>query len=562
MLITLLTTLACAAPASNHYPFPMQLQRGSNGELPALVLTPGALDPLEPLAQIVLTGAPLADGRLVNLQLERADPDTQGIVVAVDGRPVAGGLALHGSSWAGKVEGEPDSSVFLGFSPLGSRGWIYSQGEYHHVLAQPGTDGEWSHSLSRLASESQLEALGVHASIDCGTDQLYAGRRIPNPPRNGAPRSMITTTTLVCRQAIETDYQLYQDFGLNLAAEQAYVGQLLGAANQRYVEQINTVLNIVYLGFHTNSNDGWTSGDTGSGSGAMLYEFQAAWAGNLPNGANLAHFLSGASLGGGVAWVGVLCNSSYGFAVSGNITLQGGLTPFPVVQGPLNWDFMVFTHETGHNFGSWHTHDWCPVPLDECAPAGYFGACQTQQVCIPNGTLMSYCHLCSGGMNNIYPYFHQACADVMRQAAESSCLGGWCTGPASYCTGGLNQTGLPALMNGSGSTNISANSFTLIASQLPPNKTGFFYYGTDAVQIPLGNGFRCIGGSQLFRLPPQSSGPNGVIARQLDFTQPPFGSGPGQILPGTLWRFQCYYRDTGFGTGFNLSEGLAVPFCL
>jgi hypothetical protein len=174
---------------------------------------------------------------------------------------------------------------------------------------------------------------------------------------------------------------------------------------------------------------------------------------------------------------------------------------------------------------------------------------------------MSYCHLCSGGMNNVYPYFHQACADVMRQEAEASCLGSWCTGPASYCTGGINQTGFPAVIAGSGSTDLSLNSFTLTASQLPPNKMGFFLYGRDAVQLPFGNGFRCVGGSQLFRLSPQSSGPNGVITRLLDFNLPPMSGGPGEILPGTLWRFQCYYRDTGYGAGFNLTDGLAVPFC-
>ena len=164
----------------------------------------------------------------------------------------------------------------------------------------------------------------------------------------------------------------------------------------------------------------------------------------------------------------------------------------------------------------------------------------------------------------LYPFqahFHQACVDVMRTAVENSCLGDWCTGPSSYCTSAPNQTGLPGLIAGSGSTNLSDNAFTLTANQLPPNKSGLFFAGRDAVQIPLGNGLRCVGGSQLFRLPAQSSGPSGVITRTLDFTAAPFASGPGQILPGTLWRFQCYYRDTGFGAGLNLTDGLAVPFC-
>ncbi len=561
MLISLLSTILCGAPVTERFPFPMQLQHSSVAELPVLVLAPDELERIEPLTEIVLTGAPLADGRFVDLLLERADASSEDIQVVVDGQPVAGLLARHGSSWAGRIEGEPNSSVFLGFSAYGSRGWIYSQGEYHHVLAQPGNDGLWEHSISRLVSQSELEALGVRAQIDCDMEQLYALGQLPKPQQSGQPLTTATTTTLVCRQAVETDYQLFQAFGGNLTAEQVYVGQLMGAASQRYVEQLNTVLDIVYLGFHTNSNDGWTSGDTSAGSVAMLYEFQAAWAGSLPNGANLAAFLSGASLGGGVAWLDTLCDSTYGFSVSGNITLQGGLTPFPVVQGPLNWDFMVFTHELGHNFGSPHTHDWCPAPLDQCAPAGSFGSCQTQQACTSSGTIMSYCHLCSGGMNNIYPYFHPTCADLMRLEAENSCLGNWCTGPAGYCTAGVNQTGFSGAIVASGSTGLAANSFMLTASQLPQNMTALFFYGIDAVQIPLGNGFRCVGGSSLFRLPAQSSGANGVITQQLDFTQLPFSSGPGQILPGTLWHFQCYYRDTGFGAGFNFTDALAVPFC-
>src|SRR5262245_5785192 len=187
MLITLLTTLSVSTPS---LPFPMQLERGAGGELPALVLQPGALDALEPLAQVVLSGAPLADGRRVELRLERADPDTQGLVVAIDGQAVRGGLALRGSSWAGKVEGEPESSVFFGFSPWGTRGWIYSHGEYHHVLAQPGLDGQWQHSLSRLVTETQLQALGVRANLDCGMEQLYAPGQLPQNQSVGQPHPM------------------------------------------------------------------------------------------------------------------------------------------------------------------------------------------------------------------------------------------------------------------------------------------------------------------------------------------------------------------------------------
>ncbi|MEZ6019495.1 MAG: M12 family metallo-peptidase [Planctomycetota bacterium] len=97
--------------------------------------------------------------------------------------------------------------------------------------------------------------------------------------------------------------------------------------------------------------------------------------------------MSGASLGGGVAYLDVLCNQNYGFGVSGNMT---GGTQFPVSQSSNTWDFVVMAHEIGHNFSTSHTHNYCP-PLDQCPPSQYFGQCQNSQVCISNGTIMSYC---------------------------------------------------------------------------------------------------------------------------------------------------------------------------
>ena len=175
---------------------------------------------------------------------------------------------------------------------------------------------------------------------------------------------------------METDYQLFQVFG-GLSPMTTYVTTLLAYGSSRYSGQINTTLTYPYLQFYTNSNDPWNTQDSGGSSVDLLYEFQAAWAGNVPNDCVLGHFLSGAGLGGGVAWLDVLCNNTYNFGVSGNI--NGNLN-FPVVQGPDQWDAMVWLHEIGHNFDALHTHDYCP-PLDECAPSGYFGSCQSQQNC-------------------------------------------------------------------------------------------------------------------------------------------------------------------------------------
>jgi hypothetical protein len=150
--------------------------------------------------------------------------------------------------------------------------------------------------------------------------------------------------------------------------------------------------------------------ESGGTSIDMLNEFASAWSGNVPGGAVLGHFVSGANLGGGVAVLGVLCDTSHTatFAVSGNMH---GQTPFPIAVGPLNWDFMVVAHETGHNFNSPHTHSYTP-PIDNCAGG----------VCISNGTIMSYCHLCSGGLSNVTTYFHEPTVVNVMKAHAASCL--------------------------------------------------------------------------------------------------------------------------------------------
>src|SRR2546427_678228 len=73
----------------------------------------------------------------------------------------------------------------------------------------------------------------------------------------------------------------------------------------------------------------------------------------------VVHFVSGKSVQGGVAYIDVLCNASYGYGVS---QVYGSLD---LSQPSQIWDALVFTHELGHNFGTPHTHCYSP-PLDKC----------------------------------------------------------------------------------------------------------------------------------------------------------------------------------------------------
>ncbi|MDP6763971.1 MAG: PQQ-dependent sugar dehydrogenase, partial [Planctomycetota bacterium] len=138
-----------------------------------------------------------------------------------------------------------------------------------------------------------------------------------------------------------------------------------------------------------------------------------------------------------------------------------------------------------------------------------------------------------------------------------------CAGDSQhFCDTAPNSAGPGASMASNQETSISANLFEIRAWGAVPGESGLFFYGPNEIQLPFGEGFRCVGGP-IFRLdPPAPVGSGGQIVRPVDMTAPPAGLGPGLIEPGDTWKFQLWYRDPGGGpAGFNLSDGLSVDFC-
>jgi hypothetical protein len=545
-LLHLVPFVLAAAPAfaggTARFPFPMQAV-GAELELRADVALAIAGE-----ESVLLAGVPLPGGA-VDVLLRRARADLSDLEVRLDGARIRLPEDPFASTWRGRIAGIPDSDVVLGFSSAGTRGWIQSGTDLWHLLASAGPD--WTWNRARFATEDELLRGGALPPAGCDA-RPAPGQGRSAPVAHGL--SVTSGDTRLCRVAIETDFQLYQRFG-NVSALTAYLGQLLDATSARFDADVGTRIQVVQLGLHSTSNDGWTSGDTGSGAGAMLDEFRNAWSGSLPNGAHLAHFVSGASLGGGVAYLDVLCSPWWGFGVSGDLA---GNTPFPVTQGPLSWDFYVFNHELGHNFGSPHTHEYCP-PLDQCADASAFGPCQSVQACIANGTIMSYCHTCTGGTSNIALVFHPATAATMRAAVETSCLPVLCAAPHDYCSTSPNSYDpFGAYIDHYGSNSLAQDDLLLVTTGVPPNAYGIYYYGQNQASAPFGNGTRCVG-NPAFRLPIVQANVFGETDFAVDFGQLPVG---GAITAGSTWNFQLWYRNpAGGGAGFNLSNGLRIQFC-
>jgi len=136
--------------------------------------------------------------------------------------------------------------------------------------------------------------------------------------------------------------------------------------------------------------------------------------------------MSGKNFGGGIAWLGVLCQGPFNYDISsagcpgltpttsnygGGYGVTGSLSgSFNPGNPQIGWDLLGISHEIGHNFNSHHTHCYGGVegnanPVDECY--GTENNCYSGPISLPgpagqgSGTIMSYCHLLNGGMNNI-----------------------------------------------------------------------------------------------------------------------------------------------------------------
>ena len=132
---------------------------------------------------------------------------------------------------------------------------------------------------------------------------------------------------------------------------------------------------------------------------------------------------------------------------------------------------------------------------------------------------------------------------------------GQCVSPTIFCTTSPNSVGPGALMSFFGDGTLSQNNLLLGVTGGPPNKNGFFYYGSQTASVPAFNGIRCVGGT-IHRLPVVQTNLFGDADWTFDALAPTSG-----ITPGSTWHFQFHYRDTGTGTGLNYSDGLTVPFC-
>lgn len=400
------------------------------------------------------------------LELERFEvwaPDAE-IVLEVEGGTRQRLARPTTRFYRGTVSGDPESIVFLSMEEgEGVQGLILSGSRRFNVR----TERERGPRVRQNdASVFVNEVTGDEDAADGGGFTCAGDAKIIRELRNlpglstevampvASTGTLSGTATYTLNIAIDTDYELFTDFGgaTNPAqaatSVQTFVANVVGAASTIYRRDLRTDLVLVFTRVSSSASDPFnvTPGATGtwttsSGTSSTTYstyhalaELGDVWHNSAPYAGPRSSvvLLSGKAQTAGLAWMGTSCGPDFlcagncgssvfethyagGYAYIGLGTPTSTSAPNPdatngnSIQYGLPagnyWPLLGFAHELGHNVNGPHTH--C-VPLsageratysvpdsrnwvDECATqSGCFGG--TTQTPIEQGTVMSYCH--------------------------------------------------------------------------------------------------------------------------------------------------------------------------
>ncbi len=357
--------------------------------------------------------APGAQGTLVLDRFEVLAPDARITVTGPDGdwsKPFPS--IAH---FSGKIEGEEESRVYVSAQEDRLVAYIQSR----EGLTYVGPDESKADYVVRAADSPINEPFAKPFS--CATEELPAALTAIAEPSYAAPLAPLAGLKQAAVR-VETDWELYNKFG-DVDELGSYVATLYGAINVVYERDLALHLSLAEV-------HAWTGGSgsdpyASTSTRTQLDEVGDWWHANRPIATYpraMAHFLSGKSVSGGIAWLSVLC--------SGDFSSEGGHWggAYGVTQVYGNyptlhiWDQFATSHEMGHNAGSNHTHCYVPA-IDHCynGQSGCYGGPQ-ENPGVGNGTIMSYCHLL--GWQYTSMVFHQRCIDeqMMPEINSSACL--------------------------------------------------------------------------------------------------------------------------------------------
>ncbi|MBK9929116.1 MAG: fibronectin type III domain-containing protein [Saprospiraceae bacterium] len=340
-----------------------------------------------------------------------------------------------GLFYQGEIDGQPGSFAAISFFDDEVVAVINTIGNKKYVVGQ-------SNALRRESYVVYDAAQATAPSIDCMSESL---------PGYIEKSSHISLPKLEQRVA-DGCINVYFELGNSVYNNK---GGIIGAVN--YITGIFNVVSGLYAkdGINVKISEifVWTNAEPYNASASTaLTDFgrakQLNFNGNI---AQLVRLKSAGSLSG-IAWLSTLCSPYIASVAAGPYSYAEVLPSYSNLPA-YSWTSEVITHEIGHNLGSPHTHscNWPGGPIDNChAPEG---TCSAGPTPINGGTIMSYCHLTSIGINFNNGFGPQPKALILNAINNGSCVIACNTvaPPAPICT--------PPI--GLGATNITASGSSL-----------------------------------------------------------------------------------------------------
>lgn len=374
----------------------------------SLTIRPEVLDALRK-ANAGLIRLQLPSPVNLSLDLYRADVfSDEAMITTTDGRSFSPDSDHR--FYRGMITGNPNSLAIV--SVLDGDVQILFADDNGNKRIQPTADDKYI-----LFEDADIR---IPKNLNCFVDE--SGDISPFKDSDDLPNRLLTGNCVEIY--VECDFKSYQDNGSSVPNTEAWVAALWNEVITLYEnENIPVAVSDVLVYTTTDPFAGLNT------TSAVLNAFRAH-IDTLTYDGRLAHLLSTRGLGGGIAYIDVLCSNSNQVAFSSSLSTN--IVPFPT----FSWSVECVTHEMGHNMGSPHTHACAwngnSTAIDGCGPtAGYNEGCTAP---LPtSGTIMSYCHLVAGVGINFNNGFGPQPGDLIRNRYNNaSCNTGTCGPP--LCT--------------------------------------------------------------------------------------------------------------------------------
>ncbi len=276
----------------------------------------------------------------------------------------------QGAFYRGIIEGDTKSLVAISFFEEEMNGVISSSHSGQFDLGKTGkSDIHVIYGANTLPFKDRFK---------CGSDELEA-------TQGENDENIIETRDEgdCVKIYFEVSYTIFQNKG-SVANVETFVNGFFNVVSAIYdIEDVEVAISEIFV---WTTQDPFPNNDAGDALDFFM-DYRPDFNGDL------AQLLAKTpNNNGGLAWIDVLCDDGYEYSYA---DINYTFSTFP----NYSWTVMAVTHELGHNIGSNHTHNcnWPGGAIDNCY--------ETEGTCGPGpnppngGTIMSYCHLTSEGIN-------------------------------------------------------------------------------------------------------------------------------------------------------------------